>query len=591
MRGVRAVEKSSRMVDLKEKPFCLSDEDIQWVEGTLAGMDIDTKIGQLFCLLAFSTEPRATDELLKVIKPGGILFRPSPAAELQKGIRYLQEKSDVPMLVAANLEKGGNGIAIEGTNFASPMQVAATDDEEQAYRLGLICGREGAAVGCNWTLAPDVDIDFNFHNPITNTRTYGSDPDRVVRMAKAFLKGVRKCGVGACLKHWPGDGVDARDQHLLTTVNTFTCERWESTYGKVYRALIKEGVQAVMSAHIQLPEYSRRLRRGIKDEEIMPASLAPELLQTLLREQLGFNGLLITDATAMAGFTALMPRSKAVPYSIAAGNDMFLFTLNLHEDLEFMRRGVREGILSEERLDEAVTRILALKASLNLHRRKKEGTLAPGETELQVLRCREHRAWTAECADKAVTLVKDTQNLLPLSPGTHPRILLYVLGDDGGYLGDNVRHGMGDHVDAGNDIFKTLLEGEGFQVTKFDYRMSMDERWGMVFKPVEVFKREYDLILYYAALQTASNQTAIRINWAQPLGFDSPRFLSEIPCVFVSVEHPYHLQDVPRVKTFVNGYTGCPEVISAIVDKLVGRSKFTGTSPVDPFCGLWDARL
>jgi beta-N-acetylhexosaminidase len=262
---------------------------------------------------------------------------------------------------------------------------------------------------------------------------------------------------------------------------------------------------------------------------------------------------------------------------------MFLFTLNVHEDVEFMRRGVRNGILNLERLDEAVTRILALKASLKLHRRKAAGTLVPDESALEILHCAEHRAWAAECAAKSVTLVKDTAQLLPLSVEKHRRILLYVLGDDGGYLGDN--------ASSGNETFRKLLEAEGFVVEKFDYSKSMGERWAMVFKPIEVFKQEYDLILYYASLQTASNQTVVRIIWAQPLGFDSPRFLSDIPTAFVSVENPYHLQDVPRIKTFINGYSGTTEVITAIIHKLLGKSSFEGINPVDPFCGYWDAKL
>jgi beta-N-acetylhexosaminidase len=571
------------MIDLKAPPFRLDNEGIEWLNRTLAGMDVDARIGQLFCLLAFSTEEAEARKTIELVRPGGILFRPSPGAALQKITGYLQTISDVPMLVAANLERGGNGIATDGTYFASPMQIAATDNEEQAYLLGVICGREGRAVGCNWTFSPNVDLDLNFHNPITNTRTFGSDPERVLRMARAYMRGVHEHGMATCLKHWPGDGVDERDQHLAVTVNSLTCETWDSSYGKVYRALIEAGAPAVMSGHIQMPAHSRRLAPGICDEDIMPASLAPELLLTLLRRELGFNGLIITDATAMAGFTMLMPRSKAVPYSIAAGNDMFLFTLNLHEDLEFMRQGVKDGILSLERLDEAVTRILALKAWLKLHRRKQVGESAPVASALDVLHCAEHRAWTHECADKAVTLVKDKENLLPLTTEKHRRILLFVLGDEGGYLGDNSL--------PGHQTFQRLLEAEGFQVEKFDYAKDMGERWAMIFQPVDAFKKRYDLVLYYASLQTASNQTVVRINWAQPLGFDSPRLLSDIPTTFVSVESPYHLLDVPRVKTFINGYSGTSEVIEAIVRKLLGKSPFKGINPVDPFCGLWDAKL
>lgn len=119
------------------------------------------------------------------------------------------------MLLSANLEAGGNGIATDGTHFAKPMQAAATDNEEMAYKMGLVCGREGRAVGCNWTFSPIVDIDYNFRNPITNVRTFGSDPAKVARMAKAFMRGVQESGLAVSVKHFPGDGVDDRDQTLV----------------------------------------------------------------------------------------------------------------------------------------------------------------------------------------------------------------------------------------------------------------------------------------------------------------------------------------------------------------------------------------
>ena len=233
-----------------------------------------------------------------------------------------------------------------------------------------------------------------------------------------------------------------------------------ATYGKIYQGMIDAGAESVMSAHIMQPAYTRKLNPSIKDSEIMPASLSPELNIKLLREQLGFNGLVVTDATSMAGMTAAMPREKAVPYTIAAGCDIFLFTMNLKQDYEFMLKGIENGILTRERLDEAVTNILAFKASLKLHQRKAEGTLFPEEAALSILNCPEHRAWAKECAEKAVTLVKDTQALLPLTVEKHERILLYVLGDSGGYM------------DEGSGIsykFIQLLIENGFQVHKFDY--------------------------------------------------------------------------------------------------------------------------
>ncbi len=333
-----------------------------------------------------------------------------------------------------------------------------------------------------------------------------------------------------------------------------------------------------MTAHIMLPAYSRHLVAGVKDEEILPASLASELNIELLRRRLGFNGLIVTDATNMVGFTAAMPRRLAVPAAIAAGCDMFLFTVDLEEDVAFMLRGVRDGRLSEARLDEAVLRVLAFKAARGLHRQQATGTLVPPPAALSVLRCAEHERWARECANRAVTLVKDTQRLLPLSPDRHRRILLHIFGDKGGYM---------DNGGGNAATFVALLEAAGFVVTCFDG----DRPENTAIHSASSVRKNFDLIVYFASLKTASNQTVVRLDWGAPLAFDAPRYLTEIPTLFVSIDNPYHLQDVPRVKTFINAYTSNCYAVEAVVEKLLGRSPFTGISPVDPFCGYWDARL
>lgn len=166
--------------------------------------------------------------------------------------------SKIPLLLPANLEAGGNGIATEGTYFAKEMEIAATEDPEQAHRLGEICGCEAGALGCNWSFAPIIDIDYNWRNPITNVRTFGSDPDTVLAMARAYCQGIRDSGaqMAVCIKHFPGDGRDERDQHLLATVNDLPAPQWEETYGRVYKALIDEGAETVMVGHIYQPAIS-----------------------------------------------------------------------------------------------------------------------------------------------------------------------------------------------------------------------------------------------------------------------------------------------------------------------------------------------
>jgi len=386
------------------------------------------------------------------------------------------------------------------------------------------------------------------------------------------------------IKHWPGDGVDGRDQHLVTSVNSLSVDEWNASFGTVYQGMIDAGAATVMAAHIMQPAWSRALRPGIADDAIMPASLAPELNLDLLRGRLGFNGLIVSDATSMTGMTAAMPRWQAVPRCIAAGCDVFLFTVNNQQDFEFMLAGLDHGLLTPERLDEAVTRILALKASLGLHKQQAAGTLVPGPEALEVLNCAEHRAWAQACADKAVTLVKDTQGLLPISPERHRRVLLYVLGDTGGYM----EAGSGG---GASGRFADLLTANGFEVTRFEYPKPGPDMWAnrSLVSPLETLA-QYDLVIYFASLKTASNQTTVRIHWAMMMGADAPKFVCDIPTLFVSVDNPYHLQDVPMVKTFVNGYTSNEYVVAATVERLLGRAPFTGVNPVDPFCGLWDAR-
>ncbi|MBU3146867.1 glycoside hydrolase family 3 protein [Clostridium sp. CF012] len=566
------------MLDLRNKPFYLNDEDIKWVNNTLAGMDLPAKIGQLFCPIGMTDDEGILQKILSGIKPGGLMFRAGKGCDVQKTHRFLQNNSEIPLLIAANLEAGGTGTAIDGTKYGNQMQVAATDDEEYAYKLGIIAGREGRAVGCNWAFAPVTDIDYNFHNPITNTRTYGSNPERVLRMARSYMKGIHESGLAVSVKHFPGDGVDDRDQHLLTSINSLEVAEWDEGYGKIYKGMIEDGAMTFMIGHIMHPAYSRKLRPGIKDEELMPATLSPELLNGLLREKLGFNGLIVTDATLMAGFTQAMKREEAVPYSIAAGCDMFLFNQDIGEDFQFMINGIQSGILDPERIDEAVTRILALKAAIKLHKQKENGTLVPEEDALKVLKCEEHIRWANECADKAVTLVKDTQNLLPLSIEKHKRIMLYVLGDDEGLFGG---------VSIANE-FIDLIKKEGFEVNKFD-NTRFD--FSLLMQPVNAFAEKYDLVLYLANLETASNQTTVRITWTPPMGLDLPKYLNEVPAMFISVANPYHLQDVPRIKTFINAYTSSGPVIEAVVEKIMGRSQFKGVNPVDPFCGYWEAKL
>lgn len=535
-------------MDLKRKPFYLDDTAIEWVNNTLNGLTEDEKIGQLFFPIGFSTEKEYLNHL-RSLGIGGLFFRPGVAEEVQQTYEYMQRTSKVPLLTAANLEDGGNGSSIEGTAFGNQMAVAATNQTSDAYTLGKIASSEGKAVGVNFGFSPVVDLDLNFRNPITNVRTYGSDVERVIKNAKEYIQAFHDNGIMTSIKHFPGDGVDERDQHLLTSINSLSVDNWKKTFGKVYQELIDFGSKAVMVGHIAFPAYSG-------DE--MPATLSPQLLQDLLRNELGFNGLTITDATPMVGFCSAMKRSEAVPYTIQAGCDMLLFNRVLEEDIQYMKDGLSKGILTKERLDEAVTRILATKASLGLHQTINHGTA----------KFEDFREEQLDLADRSITLVKDTQNMLPLSVGKHKRVLLQLLGS----FNSNERV---------LEKVKAELEKRDFEITVYEPETNFFD-----LGTVTSFSNDYDAVLYVANIQNASNQTVTRVHWHTlfGLGNNLPWFTKEVPTMLLSFGNPYHLYDLPMVDTVINAYCNYDHFIEMAIKKVTGESSFKGVSPVNPFC-------
>lgn len=558
------------MVDLTQKPYNLAEEEIAFVKDTVDNMTTQEKIGQLFFVIGQDENQVNLDDFIETYKPGGLMFRPGPAKQIKRQVKQMQAKSKIPLFFAANLESGGNGIITEGTWLGNPLQMAATDDTDAAFQLGNVAGYEATQVGCNMSFAPIVDIDYNFRNPITNTRTYGSNPARVLHMAQAQIKGLVGNKVIPTIKHFPGDGVDERDQHLLSSINSLTADDWSATYGHIYKSLIDDGIPGVMVGHIYQPSWERKLQPEITDKDLRPASASKLLIDGLLRGELGFNGLAMTDATAMVGYNVIMTRNELLPATINAGIDMILFNKNIDEDYAAVTKAVENGTIPMERLNEAVTRIIATKVAQELVDTKgKFIDTIPNEL---VLKTTEHQEIAEKIAKKSVTLVKDRDNLLPLSPEKTPRIRLVVLGDSDG----------GGFKEGGKvtDLFKDGLEKLGFDVSLF--QMDFHE---MFEEGTADLQDKFDLAFYVANVETASNQTTTRLNWIQLMAANAPWFAPSIPTVFVSTANPYHLFDVPYLSTFINAYTGNPASVEAVLRKVSGQEAFEGISPVDPFCG------
>ena len=582
------------MVDLRAKPFYLNDWEIQWVEETISAMSLDEKLSQLFVLL--KAVPGVNEEQIKALMenahPGGMRWQGGDKEAVAKQNVLFQKYSRIPVFVAGNCDDGGNGVLPkEGTFVATAAEAGASEGVETAYRIGYVAGREAAAIGVNWMFNPVADVYKNWRNTIVNTRSFGSDPEKVTDCVRAYIRGIKDANPNmACTcKHFPGDGWDELDPHNSPAFNGATVEEWMESYGKVYKTMIEEGLETIMTGQISFPAWSRQCNPAMKDGEIMPASLAPELLNDLLRGELGFNGLIISDASHMIGMAGVMARKDAVPKCIAAGCDMFLFANDFEEDLGYLRAGYESGIVTKERLDDALHRIFGLKAHLKLY---KDSVRYPDPALLDEVGCEQFRTFTAEAADRGITLVKDTRNLLPINVREKKKALLVYV--------RSTPNSKGDTGDGVRERITEELERVGFSVTQCPSFYDLENEKGVnpmnfvrMMQPGrrEDFKKNYDVVFVFINIKGYAQRNVERLAWSSGHSMEMLWYAEEVPTVGVSLNYTNHLVDVANIHTFVNAYGPNRENIRAAVEKIVGLSEFHGTADETVFCDRWDTRL
>ena len=572
------------LVDLKAKPYQLNQEQIDWVEQTLGKLTDEEKIGQLFFNLFmlngkdYNNTQLTNQDILNKYHIGGARYEGGTKEDVQNLLNELQTHSKIPVLVAANCDSGGNGACKDGTYIASAAQCEAAQDTRVAYNAGLVAARESSALGVHINFDPCVDILQNWRNTIVNTRAYGTNAETVIKYTNAYIDGFNaERDMITCIKHFPGDGTEERDQHLVLGVNELSVEDWNNSFRKVYENHIERGVQMMMAGHIALPEYQKHINPSLEDKDILPATLSKELITDLLKEELNFNGLVVTDASHMLGMTAAMRREDYVPLAIAAGCDMFLFFNDLEEDFNFMLNGYKNGVITEERLNDAVRRILGLKAQLNLHKRQQEGTLLMPESALQVIGQSEHLEMQKEAADLGITLVKNTLDELPITPEKHKHIRLYMIENsekDGIYQSDST-------VTA--NVIKEL-ESRGFEVTLNDGSTRVKG------KTLD-YRKEVDAAIVIANIVGYAAQNNYRIQWSTAMSNEIPWFVYEVPTVFASLNFTTHLHDATMVKAYINAYHSNPTTIKALVDKITGVSEFKGVPNDNVWTDKWQAKL
>ncbi len=591
------------MVNLRAMPYYLSDEDIAWVESTIASMSPEEKVGQLFWQLCLSDNEQYLSHLMGTYHIGGARYNGMPGQKVLNQNRAIQRSTKIPAFIACNPEQGASGVCNDGTAVAAQVKIGATGNTEYAKAMGQISGKTIRATGCNMAFAPVVDITYNWECEEVLSRAYGNDPKLVADMGKAFMDGLHETeGVYCCAKHFPGNGQDYRDAHLSNNVNHFGYEDWMASYGHVYQTLIDGGLDAIMGGHILMPEYMAEIDPDISPDTIMPATLCHEIMTGLLRDKLGFNGMVVTDASHMVGMTNRMKRKDMLPAAINAGCDMFLFFNDPDEDFATMLEAYQTGIISEERMVEALTRILGLKAAKGLHKKSVEELTATDEELDAVLSNAEDKQVAPAISRDALTLVKyKDEGVLPLSPEKTKRIMIVnIKGADSPFAAlAAMAMGGGAPKKAPAQQLAELLEAKGFEV--FIYESPLDK----IKKQIAAGEKP-SLNLYFAGKNAIADFTAgqdlvislFDVANGHPAfglskgGGEIPWYVHELPVIGISINKPTMLADAPMLRTYINTYDSLPHTLEALVDALcAGPEAFKGVDPIDAYCGMWDTHM
>ena len=545
---------------LSNFPFNLDAAQLSWVRERFAALSDDDKLRQLFNLRSAGTDP-AELAAIRDFRPGGVTRHIGAGIEEERAIiAGLGAGNPTPLLISADLE--GSRMSLHGgAEFPNPLALAAIDDLEATAEISRLMAVEARHVGINWSFTPVLDINAAFRSAIVATRGFGSDVATIERHALTQMRVFQQNGVAAAIKHWPGEGFDDRDQHLLTTINPLSIDEWEANFGRLYRGAIAEGALSVMSAHIALPAFVRSLQPDAGVEAFRPASISKLLNIELLRNRLGFNGLIVSDATSMAGLGAFSTRSVHLPEIIENGCDVILFSNDPEQDLGTLEAALSDGRLSQARVDAAVIRQLGLKAKLGL---QPPASVPTGEAPNAAA-----SAYATSIIRRAPTLVKDVQNLLPLDPGKHRRVLVVSGGIVFPFTPQPLPFALPD-----------MLRERGFVVDLHG-------------PDTPVSPESYDLMLYIFGEETLLTRGRIFLDWLRltgHFGTAMARHWHDIPTAMISFGYPYMLYDAPRVPTYINAYSTTETMQRAVLDALLGTIPWNRNNPVDPFCGLEDAR-
>jgi beta-N-acetylhexosaminidase len=535
-----------------------------WVDKTLAHMTPDEKIGAVmfpvtsgkFTNLDSDAFQRIKDNIQKY-HVGGYHIEGYSGGNPASGallISRMQALAKIPLLITADFE-GGAGYQFEGaTRFPRGMAMGATGDPQYAYDAAKFTAQEAKAIGVSVNFYPVVDVNDNPANPIINIRSFGENPQRVGEFGAAYVRGTQDAGVIATAKHFPGHGDTSVDSHLELPVITFDRTRLNQIELPPFEAAIKAGVGSVMTAHIYLPQFEKT--PGV------PASLSRAITTGLLRDDLGFKGLIFTDALPMHAITSNFGAAQSPVMAIKAGADVALEPVDIPSAFAALQAAVSNGEITVDRLNQSVRRLLAAKAWAELNARH-----APALDQVDTLvSSRAAQQKSQEIIEHALTLVKDDPKALPLKLSDDDQVLLVNFVD------------ASDQENPGNSGFtfrsefmkrhpKTIFASVAPSISPSEARL------------IQQLAPSYKTIVVSCSIRIASYKGSIGLNDAQQ---NLLRALAQHkgPFVFALFGSPYLLNYIPELPSYALAYEFYPGAETAMVRAIFGEIKFQGKLPV-----------
>jgi beta-N-acetylhexosaminidase len=532
--------------------------EARWVEKTLASMSLRERIAQMIVTGMLGDYKNVNSEKFaearrQIVenKVGGFVFYRGDAIELAALTNEMQRLSKVPLLMAADFERGLPMQIRSGTSFTHNMGIAAAGNPEMAYRKGRIIAEEMRAIGINWLYGPVSDVANNPGNTMVNVRSYGEDPETTSRFVAAEVRGLKEGGVLSTAKHFPGHGDTPIDSHISLPVINIDRERFGRVELAPFRAAIAAGLSSLMTAHIALPQITG---------DNIPASLSPKINVDLIRHELNFDGIITTDSLGMGAITKNYKGEAGAVAAIKAGADVALLPPNPKLAIDAIQRAVESDEIPRSQVDASVRRLLRAKYRVGLSQPR---NLTVDLTRVnQIVEKSENVAAANEIAEKSITLFRNEGNLLPLSESAARRALFIVAAGD-------------DDADQGN-VFKSAIEQRipGARVVKVDRRTTESE-----YDNLEKEAKRAEIVVVGAFVKRAALKGTVELPQAEA-DFIRELIDDKREVAVVAFGSPYQIQQFPKVRSYMAAWAVEDAAQTAGARAVFGEIAIRGRSPV-----------